>query len=290
MKVAAAAYPLDVFTSWTAYEAKLSAWVAEAAGQGASLLVFPEYGAMELASIGGEEICADLQAASRYISNLWGDVNALHLKLARAHGVHIVGASGPVIEAGRITNRAHLYAPNGQMGFQDKQVMTLWERDPWGVEGAGPLKVFDTEIGKLAISICYDSEFPLQARAQRDAELLLVPSATDALEGYWRVRIGAMARALEGQCVSVMSSIVGEYPLVEAVDVSWGMGGIFGPPDEGFPPTGVLAEGQMNQPGWTYAAVDLAAIRHVRQKGRVRNLAHWDEQSDDSSLETCDLR
>lgn len=48
MKIAAAAYPLDWFDSFAAYEAKIATWVAEAAGQGANLLVFPEYGAMEL--------------------------------------------------------------------------------------------------------------------------------------------------------------------------------------------------------------------------------------------------
>ena len=53
MKIASAAYPLSWFDDFAAYEAKLTAWVAEAAGQGAELLVFPEYGAMELASLGG---------------------------------------------------------------------------------------------------------------------------------------------------------------------------------------------------------------------------------------------
>ena len=44
MKVAAAAYPLDWFESWADYETKIAAWVAEAAGEGAELLVFLEYG------------------------------------------------------------------------------------------------------------------------------------------------------------------------------------------------------------------------------------------------------
>ena len=47
MKLAAAAYRMDFLDSWDAYVAKLTAWVEDAAGQGADLLVFPEYGAME---------------------------------------------------------------------------------------------------------------------------------------------------------------------------------------------------------------------------------------------------
>ena len=34
MKIAAAAYPLTRFDTWADYEAKLSHWVGEAAGQG----------------------------------------------------------------------------------------------------------------------------------------------------------------------------------------------------------------------------------------------------------------
>ncbi|MDG1069322.1 MAG: amidohydrolase, partial [Sulfitobacter sp.] len=69
MKIAAAAYPLDVLTSWAQYEDKLGAWVAEAAGNGADLLVFPEYGAMELATLAGRDVARDLEASLRAVSD-----------------------------------------------------------------------------------------------------------------------------------------------------------------------------------------------------------------------------
>lgn len=282
MKVATAAYPLDWFEDWAAYEAKQRTWVAEAAGAGADLLVFPEYGAMELASLGGEAVAGDVTGSIREVSARVPEMNALHARLAAEFGVHILGGSAPVEEGGRVVNRAHLFAPTGAAGHQDKQIMTRFERDDWGVAGGGPLRIFDTALGKLAVLICYDSEFPLLARtlAEAGAEILLVPSATEALEGYWRVRIGAMARALECQCVSVMASLVGDQPRIYAVEENTGMGGVFGPPDRGFPPTGVLAEGALNRPGWTYAAIDRAAIADVRADGRVLNLRHWTEQAD----------
>lgn len=56
-------------------------------------------------------------------------------------------------------------------------------------------------------------------------------------------------------------------------------GGIFGPPDRGYPPTGVLAIGELNARGWTYADVDLAAIADMRRDGVVSNRAHGDEQT-----------
>ena len=127
--------------------------------------------------------------------------------------MHICAASAPVFDDSlgpRPVNRARLFTPLGGCGVQDKQIMTRFEREDWDVVPGGGLQVFDTALGKIGILICYDSEFPLLARACRDAELMLVPSCTEALAGYWRVRIGAMARALENQCVTAMASLVGD--------------------------------------------------------------------------------
>ena len=71
---------------------------------------------------------------------------------------------------------------------------------------------------------------------------------------------------------------VGKAEWCEHVDTNAGMGGVFGPPDTGFPPTGILAEGTMNTPGWTYAEVDPAAIARVRADGNVLGRTHWAEQ------------
>lgn len=281
MKVAAAAYPMDFLSSWYGYEEKLTRWVSDAAEAGADLLVFPEYGAMELATLAGRDVALDLEASLRAVSDRIPKADALHAKLAQEFGVHILAASAPVFDpelGARPVNRARFFAPDGSMAHQDKQIMTRFEREEWGVVAGGPLQLFDTALGKIGILICYDSEFPLLGRAVAEADLILVPSCTEALTGYSRVRIGSMARALENQCVTVMSSTVGACDWSEAVDENTGMGGIFGPPDTGFPPTGVIAEGVLNKPGWTYADVDLGQIAHVRADGVVLNRRHWDDQ------------
>lgn len=284
MKIAAAAYPLDWFNEWSDYEAKLTAWVGEAAQEGADLLVFPEYGAMELASLDGADVAGDLRGSIRAVAGRVGSSYNLHAALSARFGVHILSASAPVQDGGKVVNRAALFGPDGLIGVQDKQIMTRFEREDWSiagaVDGAGAPQVFDTALGRIGILICYDCEFPLLARAlaEQGVEILLIPSCTEALEGYWRVRIGAMARALENQCVTVMASLVGKEPRLFAVEENTGMGGIFGPPDRGFPPTGVIAEGRLDKPGWTYAQIDPANIRTVRDDGHVLNKAHWPEQ------------
>ncbi|MGB3245843.1 MAG: carbon-nitrogen hydrolase family protein [Sulfitobacter sp.] len=279
MKIATAAYPLDILTSWAQYEDKLAAWVAEAAVAGADLLVFPEYGAMELATLAGLEVAGDLEASLFAVSDRLEEADTLHLKLAAAHGVHIIAASGPAATDTRPVNRARLITPTGQIGVQDKQIMTRFEDEIWDVIPGNALQVFDTSLGKIGILICYDSEFPLLGRALSECDLICVPSVTETLAGYWRVRIGSMARALENQCISVMSSVVGDAAWSDALGTSFGAGGVFCPPDTGFPPTGVMAVGALNVPGWTYSEVDLGQVAQVRRNGVVLNRTHWAGQN-----------
>ncbi|ARE39272.1 Hydrolase, carbon-nitrogen family [Rhodovulum sp. P5] len=282
MRIAAAAYPIDWHDSWSSFEDKLSAWVAEAADAKAELIVFPEYGAMELASLAGPAVAGDLEGALRAVSDLMERADALHARLAIEHGMHILGASAPAWAGERPVNRARLFGPGGQTDFQDKQIMTRFERETWDVHSGNALKLFETSLGRIGVLICYDAEFPLLARAlvEAGAEILLVPSCTDTLAGYWRVRVGAMARALEGQCVVVHAPTVGMAPWCPAVDENTGAAAIYGPPDIGFPASGVLAEGRMTTPGWVHAEIDIAAIKQVRESGQVLNFRHWDEQAD----------
>ncbi|MDP4033626.1 MAG: carbon-nitrogen hydrolase family protein [Pseudorhodobacter sp.] len=281
MKIAAAAYPLDWFDDINAYAAKLSRWVADAADLGAGLLVFPEYGAMELASLGGEKVAADPEAALHEVARHKSVVDKLHCDLTRRHSVHILGGSGPVFVGARPVNRATFYGPGGILGHQDKQIMTRFEREPWRIEPGDPLTLFDTPLGKIGVLICYDSEFPLLARAlcEAGAEILLAPSCTDSLAGLHRVRIGAMARALENQCVVAHSATIGPCPWCPPVDANVGRAAIYGPPDIGWPDNGILAETAINSPGWAVAEFSRAAIATLRADGGVLNLTHWTDQA-----------
>lgn len=282
MKIAAAAYPLDFLSDWQAYEAKLTRWVSEAAQHGADLLVFPEYGSIELATLGGAEVAADLERGLEEVMRHGEAFEALHARLAREHDVHILAASRPVRVAGkaRPVNRAVLFGPAGRIGHQDKVMMTRFEREDWDIVAGDGLTLFDTMLGKIGIVICYDSEFPLLSRAlcEAGAEILLVPSCTDTLAGFTRVRVGAMARALENQCVTVQAPTVGTAAWCPAVDENVGRAAIYGPADRGWPPTGILAEGGLDVPGWTYAVVTTELVRRSRADGGVLPFAHWPEQ------------
>ncbi|MEL6792032.1 MAG: carbon-nitrogen hydrolase family protein [Pseudomonadota bacterium] len=278
--IAAAAYPLSPLADWAAYETKLTQWVADAAERGAELLVFPEYGGAEIATIGGEASGTDHFGAIDAITSRLAQADDILAKIAAAHGVWIIAGSAPIREDGRILNRARVIGPNGERGVQDKLMPTRWEREALGMVGGDDIAVFATPLGRFGVSTCYDAEFPLIARAMVEAgvQIILAPSCTETTAGYWRVRIGAMARALEGQCWAVHAPLIGDNDWAEMVEENTGAAGVYGPPDLGFPETGVAALGEMDAPGWTISDCDLEAVRRVRRDGGVLNWAHWSDQ------------
>jgi predicted amidohydrolase len=280
LTVSAAQYPIGQPDSLDAWEAKIADWVAAGAKTGAELLVFPEYAAIEQAACFGPSVYSDLQTTLERVAEIAGERVAFHAELAKKHGVHILVGSGPVKKSdGRFVNSAQLVTPTGLVGEQEKIIMTPFEHG-WGVTGGAPLRVFDTTLGKIAVLICYDSEFPLLARAvaEAGAEVILVPSCTERVSGYHRVRTGTAARALENTLATVQSPTVGDAPWSPAVDFNVGAAGIFVPPEHGVSDDGTLASGTLNAAEWVTATIDLEKLHRVRTTGEMRNFADWPAQ------------
>jgi predicted amidohydrolase len=84
-----------------------------------------------------------------------------------------------------------------------------------------------------------------------------------------------MARALEQRCITVQAPLTGAVPGCPIIDLSTGAAGVFCPPDEGFPSTGIVALGEIDTPGWTYATVDSAAFEWTAEAAQVSNPADW---------------
>lgn len=280
IRVAAAQYPLDRLASLDDYAAKIAKWVSDGAATGAELIVFPEYGAMELAAAHGPETAASLPASLGAVSESLEVIDRHHAALARRHRIYILAASGPSRRPdGRFVNAARLFAPGGAHVTVEKRIMTPFERD-WGVSGGAPLPVIETALGRIAIAICYDCEFPLLVRplAEAGAEVILIPSCTERRSGASRVRTGALARALESTIATVVSPTVGEARWSPAVDINTGAAGFYVPAEAGLSETGVLAEGKPDEPGWVAADIDFRALRRLRAGGEMRNRIDWDER------------
>ena len=293
IRVASAQYPIDQPATFEDWSAKARSWIETGAATGAQLLMFPEYGAIELAATCGAAVYRDLQATLGAVAELVPRMEDVLVAEARRHGVHILAGSGPSRRAdGRFTNTARLITPTGAIGTQDKMIMTPFEV-AWGVVPGETLKVFDTTLGRIGIAICYDCEFPLLVRAQAEAgaDLILIPSCTERLAGFHRVRAGAVARALESQIATVTSPTVGDAPWSPAVDRNTGAAGIFTPPEAQISQTGVLAEGRINEAGWVASTIDLGILRRIRLEGEMRNHSDWHRQPGaDSLAHRCEIR
>ena len=282
VKIASAQYDISFLENWPAYSQKIERWVADAAAQDAKILLFPEYFSMELASLFGEAVYSSLSQQLESMQSLHDDFTALFKALAQKHGCIIQAGTFPVlIESGDYRNRAYLFMPDGRVDFQDKLMMTRFENEKWLIKGGTDIKCFDTEYGKIAINICYDSEFPLLARKQVEAGcvLILAPSCTDTIAGFHRVKIGCQARALENQCYVVQSSLVGNAEWSQAVDVNVGAAAVYTPVDRGFPDNGILAEGTFNAVQWVFAKISPDACATVREQGQVFNYRDWPLQA-----------
>jgi predicted amidohydrolase len=276
--IAACAYPIERPATLEAYLDKQARSIEDAVARGAELLVMPEYASLELAGLMADAHRTSAQAELRFVQPLLPTLLDAYDTLAKQNAVYVLGPSFPELDSdGGFRNRARLHSPSGAHVAFEKQQMTRFEREDWDVQAGSTCRVIETELGVLGVAICYDSEFPLLVRRQveQGAEIVLVPSCTDTLAGYHRVALSCRARALENQCFVVMAPTVGEARWSQALDVNRGAAAIYGPIDRGFASDGVIAEGDLDAPGWITACVDLDALAEVRADGQVRNHRDW---------------
>ena len=282
VNIATAQYNIGFLETWQNYQYKIENWVAEAALQDAKILLFPEYASMELASLFEEDVYSSLAKQLEALQTLHTDYLELFSSLAKKYQCYIQSGTFPVlVELSEYRNRAYLFMPDGRVDYQDKLIMTRFENEQWLIQSGTEIKTFDTEYCKIAINVCYDSEFPLIARKQVEAGcvLILVPSCTDTVAGYNRVKIGCQARALENQCYVVQASLVGDAIWSEAVDVNIGAAAIYTPVDRGFPDDGIAVMGSFNAVQWVIGEICLTDVETVRQEGQVFNYRDWSLQT-----------
>ncbi len=274
IKIASAQYPITEHTSFAAWQSHTEKWVSRAARNQAGLLLFPEYGSMELVSIFEADIRKDIHAQVRAMDGLKDDFCRTFSDLSRKFGVIIVAPSLPVLHNDRAVNRVFVFSPGGATGYQDKFFMTRFEDEEWHVAGGEKmLTLFETDRGSFGIQICYDIEFPLGSAllASAGADLILAPSCTETIRGATRVHIGARARAMENQLYTVVSQTVGHAPWSPAVDINYGVSAFYSTPDKNLPEEGILALGEPQKEEWLYFEPDFSLSEAVRKDGQVFN-------------------
>jgi predicted amidohydrolase len=142
------------------------------------------------------------------------------------------------------------------------------------VRGGDKLKVFETDVCKIGILICFDVEFPELPRilATRGMEILFVPFSTDTKNAYHRVRHCSQARAIENECFVAISGSVGNLPNVENMDIQYAQSAVFTPSDFPFSHDAIAAEATPNTEMTLIVDVDLDLLKELKTQGSVRNL------------------
>lgn len=278
LRVASLQYYIRPVRTFEAFQDQVEALVETAADYRCGLMVFPEYFTTQLLTLGDTRRPIDVQI--RELAAQRPRFVELMKRLSQEHGIHIAAGTIPEVDesTGRIHNDAYLVTPSGSVGIQGKLHMTRFEREEWNVSARETLKVFHTEIGRIAIAICYDVQFPeiIRAAARAGVDVLLVPSCTDDRRGYLRVRYCAQARAIENQMYVVHSTTVGSLPAVPAVSLNYGQAAIFTPSDFAFARDGILAQGEPNQESMVIGDLDMDIIGEARRRGTVLPLSDSD--------------
>ncbi len=270
MRLALLQYKVGRYSDRAAWAAALNARLTEAAGEGAELVALPEYASLDAVPAPLPSLAAELEAGCAQHDAVLDIMRAA----ASRHGLWLLGGSMPVRRPdGRVINHAPLISPAGAAMFQDKHVVTRFEAELWGVSPGAPPAVFQTPWGRIGVCVCYDVEHPPLARAQvaAGAWLLLVPTDTDTLAGFNRVRLAARACAMANQCFVAVVTTVGDAPWLAALDCNRGYAAVFGPVDRGFADDGVVGRLALDTPGFLYADLDPARLERVREDGAVRN-------------------
>lgn len=264
-------YQMRPIGSWEEFEEQCEFFVDTSSDYQADFVCFPELFTVQLLSLVDER---RPEEGARRLAQMTPRYLEMFTRLATQYNINIVGGTQFEIgDDGVLYNIGYLFRRDGTIGRQKKIHITPSEVKWWGVRGGQDVEVFQTEFGKVAILICYDSEFPELARVavKKGAKILFVPSNTNDRHGHLRVRICCQARAIENQIYVVNSGCVGNLPMVENADTHYAQSGIFTPSDIPFARDGIAVEAEPNVETVLFHDLDLELLRRARRTGTVKN-------------------
>ncbi|MEM7182852.1 MAG: bifunctional GNAT family N-acetyltransferase/carbon-nitrogen hydrolase family protein [Spirochaetota bacterium] len=241
------------------------------AGYQSDFVLFPEFFTFPLLAHHNQESPSE---AVRQLAKHTEEMREAMLEMAVSYNINIICGSLPVYTGSQLFNVSYLCRRDGTWDQQYKIHVTPDEEAYWGMNGGDKLKIFETDVGRVGILICFDVEFPELARilAERGMDILFVPFATDTKNGYLRVRHCAQARAIENECYVVISGSVGNLPDVENMDIQYAQSAVFTPSDFAFSHDAIAAEATPNTEMTLLVDLDLNLLKDLHVHGSVRNL------------------
>lgn len=230
--------------------------IAEAAGEGAQLVLLPEYFCFM-----GHRDTDKLALAEPYQD---GPIQHFLAEAARRHGIWVIGGTLPLKapEPDRVLNTTLVFDPSGNEAARyDKIHLFNFEKGDESFDEARTIRAgdtvvaFDAPFGRVGLSVCYDLRFPELYRRMGDCALIVVPSAFTYTTGraHWETLL--RARAVENQCYVLAAAQGGKH---ENGRRTWGHSMLIDPWGE------IVAVGDVGA-SVVLGAIDPQRIADVRQ-------------------------
>ncbi|WP_322024716.1 carbon-nitrogen hydrolase family protein [Burkholderia sp. BCC1977] len=186
--------------------------IAEAAGDGAQLVLLPEYFCFM-----GHRDTDKLALAEPYRD---GPIQRFLSEAAHRHGIWVIGGTLPLKapEPDRVLNTTLVFDPSGNEAARyDKIHLFNFEKGDESFDEARTIRAgdtvvaFDAPFGRVGLSVCYDLRFPELYRRMGDCALIVVPSAFTYTTGraHWEMLL--RARAVENQCYVLAAAQGGKH-------------------------------------------------------------------------------
>lgn len=260
---------------------KLASLTAEAAKQGAQLVVFPETfvsvypssaWAKALAGWGDPRARAAFAEVVRSAVEVPGPAADRLGEIAREHAVWLVTGVNELDPArnGTVYNALLHHAPDGSLALKHRKLVpTNHERMVWGQGDGGGLRAIETSVGRIGGLICWENYMPLARFSLYESgiEIYLAPTADDS--DTWQATLVHIARESRAFVVAPShfqraSAYPDDFPLrdlLENHDVIGRGGSAILAPDGSY-----LAGPLYGEEGILYAELDPSRLHEERQR------------------------
>jgi predicted amidohydrolase len=135
-------------------------------------------------------------------------------ELAKCYKAYVVPWDYEIDSCGRKFNCSYILDRTGrEIGRFCKVHLTYGELERMGLTNGADFPVFDLDIGKVGIMICFDNYWVESARIMglRGAELILYPLNGDTLRGGWELKM--RARAIDNSLYVASCQIQNKYDI-----------------------------------------------------------------------------
>lgn len=186
--------------------------IAEAAADGAQLVLLPEY----FCFMGFKD--TDKLAVREPYQD--GTIQRFLADAARRHRIWVIGGTLPLMapEASRVLNTTLVFDPLGNEAARyDKIHLFNFEKGDESFDEARTIRPgtavqgFDAPFGRVGLSVCYDLRFPELYRRMGDCALIVVPSAFTYTTGRAHWELLLRTRAIENQCYVLAAAQGGKH-------------------------------------------------------------------------------